>query len=354
MNCNITNAHEQFEIVQRFAHHSRKPTDGKVKQNVTALHIIQSFKGHETSPEKAHQLARELIKAKYSPHAQAVIATHADTDNIRNLRNYSDDLCRKHGLSVIENPGEGYSVKYKEWLERKQRNSWKEQYRNDIDHAILTNDDWGGFVRSLRDKGYKVNDSPSRKYTTMQMEGFRPVRFDNLGKNHYSKERILQRIADPKKFDVPKIAKWFPKNSCDNSSKGVDIGSPSESDVGTVDLIMFLRFKRLEYTIAENLLALDYIKALENICRLIIRKAIRRFFKLHLGLPYAPANDYTIAKNLTRLALIERYNIKTKEELDLALTREARNANSILRPIIQPMEKVSEIFNAAFSQKQKR
>jgi len=129
INCSISIAHEQFDIVQRNwrygADSLRKPYDGAIKKNVTSLHIVQSFKSKETTPEQAHEIAQELIRAKYGEYAQAVIATHIDAKYIHNhifvnsvdimgkkfynnkanlydLRRHSDELCRKYGLPVLE------------------------------------------------------------------------------------------------------------------------------------------------------------------------------------------------------------------------------------------------------------
>ena len=90
-----------------------------------AYHIIQSFKPGEVTPELALEIAKEFAE-KYLSDYEVVIGTHIDKGHIHNhilynsvssrtgrkehfdrngyyaqIRARSDELCRKHGLSVI-------------------------------------------------------------------------------------------------------------------------------------------------------------------------------------------------------------------------------------------------------------
>ncbi len=90
--------------------------------------MIQSFKPGEVSPEEAHKIAFELAMKFTGGRHQFVVSTHVDkahvhshiefnstnldcTGKFRNpknsyliLRKMNDELCKAHGLSVIQNP----------------------------------------------------------------------------------------------------------------------------------------------------------------------------------------------------------------------------------------------------------
>lgn len=93
---------------------------------VQAHHVIQSFKPGEVTPEQANEIGRELAK-KMAVGFECAIYTHTDKDHIHNhivinsvnyengrkfhahgkkaidaFREASDELCKAHGLSTIE------------------------------------------------------------------------------------------------------------------------------------------------------------------------------------------------------------------------------------------------------------
>ena len=337
MNCDISGdtsfTAKQFDIVQRFRHfNEKKPRQGRylegnAKQNVTSLHIIQSFKGQEVSAEQAHKIAQEMVRNTYGPHAQVVIATHTDRENIHNhiiinsvdmagrklynnkearaeLRLSSDELCKKYGLSVIENPYEQSfgGIHYKEWSERQKNTSWKEEIRLDIDKSILSCGSWEKFKEDFEAKGYKINERG--KYASIQRYKidkygvsepiFKPFRFKTLG-YHYTEERIKQRITDPGKHNIRLAGKK------------------------EINAREYLHEEGLFFAMQNNDLALKLLKALEVLFRLIIQNRMRRTRKSILSEPYSLMNDYYIARLISQLIFIKKHNIKSKKELDLAL-----------------------------------
>ena len=334
LNCSIGCAHIQFEKLQMLYHHNTqlKKSHGK---NVCALHIIQSFKGYECSAEQAHKIALELIEKQYGKHVQAVIATHIDKDNLHNhivlnsvdfrgkkiyndkanrnaLRLNSDSLCCKHGLSVIENPL-NYGLNYSEWRHRKNSTSWKERIRNDIDRAVLYNDNRKDFTAHLREAGYKVNDNPGRKYVTIEKEGYRPVRLRTLG-YYYEEENIKKRLADPNKLHIDYAA----------LQAELDVRTGSQAFNGRIknqavsaqyqSFAVFAARKRTEYSMKNSAIALQYLSATELIYRLIVNNLIKRTRKFDISSPYSLMNDYHFRRNLQRLAFIEKYDIKTRAQ----------------------------------------
>ena len=190
-----------------------------------AYHLIQSFAPGEVSHEEAHrigiELADKLLKGNYS----FVITTHTDRehphnhiifcacDNIEHkkfnsrrktyyqIRQLSDEICKEHGLSVIEPCGrKGKS--YAEWKADKEGRSWKTQLRNDIDDAIKTASNYEEFIILIKDKGYEVKGDSlgenSLKYISFKAPGQqRYIRgsLRSLGQE-YTREEIKRRIEN--------------------------------------------------------------------------------------------------------------------------------------------------------------
>ncbi|MEG0154910.1 MAG: relaxase/mobilization nuclease domain-containing protein [Lachnospiraceae bacterium] len=195
----------------------------KAQKENQAFHLIQAFEPGEVSFEEAHtigkKLADKLLEGKYS----YVLTTHIDkghvhnhivfcaVDNIEhnhyhdckqtywNIRNLSDKLCRKHNLSVIENSNKR-GIKYKEWYENKNQNSWKVKLKKDINQSIKGSSCYDDFLALMKAKGYEIkNDSfeeGSGKYIAFRPLGeknFIRGRANSLGAN-FTKERIKERI----------------------------------------------------------------------------------------------------------------------------------------------------------------
>ena len=114
------------------------------KEGVQGYHLVQSFAEGEVSPELAHligqELAEQLLKGQY----EVVITTHLNTKHYHNhlvwnsvsmvdgrkyhsnaksyfteVRQISDQLCRKYGLSVIQTK----NLKHPPQTEKEQRTS---------------------------------------------------------------------------------------------------------------------------------------------------------------------------------------------------------------------------------------
>ena len=192
---------------------------------VQGFHLIQSFAAGEGSPELVHQIGVELAENLLGGRFQAVVATHLNTGHLHNhivwnsvsmtdgkkyrsnartyvtqVRRISDELCRKHHLSVIDTEkSEKAARPYVQWLaERDGRPTWKTAIRQDINAAIAVSLTWNQFVRELEQKGYALR--LQGKYFTLKPPGReRPVRFKTLGE-HYTPEAIRRRILEPKPF----------------------------------------------------------------------------------------------------------------------------------------------------------
>ena len=153
------------------------------KENGTvAYHGYQSFAPGEATPELAHEIGVKLATRLWGDRYQVIVATHLDKENhlhnhfvvntvsfadgikyhrtrkdYHEMQAFSDELCRKYGLSVIEHPQQGRGKQYGEWrAEQEQRPTWRGLIHTDIDEAIRQSMTERQFFDALRKKGYAV------------------------------------------------------------------------------------------------------------------------------------------------------------------------------------------------------
>jgi len=139
-------------------------------------------------------IGQELCKALFNDEYQYVLAVHVDHSHVHNhiivnnvnfytgktfetehnqgkipdrawskLRTISDELCRKHGLSIIENPHLSKGKSHWEWELDKQNLSWKEQLKRAIDEVIKVSEDFEDFLATCADFGILVDYNPDHK-----------------------------------------------------------------------------------------------------------------------------------------------------------------------------------------------
>lgn len=190
------------------------------KDKVQGFHFIQSFKPGETTPEQAHQIGCEFIERCFGNDFEVVIGTHTDRAHIHNhiivnsvsfvdgykyrstpqtlyeLRSISDELCREHGLSVIDNPRVKAGKHYAEWrAEQENRPTVRGMIREDIDIVIAQAHTLNEFWDMLRARGYEIRINDRRKYITVRHpKAARFIRLRSLGEE-YIPRRIAERIA---------------------------------------------------------------------------------------------------------------------------------------------------------------
>ena len=190
-----------------------------------AYHLIQSFAPKEVSDEEAHRIGKELADRLLMGNYSYVIATHNDRDHIHNhiifcaadnvdhrkfnsckrsyyrIRQLSDELCKEHGLSVIET-SDRKGKTYTEWKADREGKSWKTQIRNDIDEVIKTAGTYEEFLILIKDRGYEIKGEDfgegSLKYIAFKAPGqqrFIRGSLRSLGQK-YTREEIRNRIEN--------------------------------------------------------------------------------------------------------------------------------------------------------------
>ena len=181
-------------------------------------------------------IGQELCKALFNDEYQYVLAVHVDHYHVHNhiivnnvnfytgkpfetehnqgkipdrawskLRTISDELCRKHGLSIIENPHLSKGKSHWEWELDKQNLSWKEQLKRTIDEVIKVSKDFDDFLAKCADFGILADYNPDHKidlkFMLAEQKKRNPrakfTRAKTLG-YFYESKQIAQRIISYK------------------------------------------------------------------------------------------------------------------------------------------------------------
>ena len=181
---------------------------------IQAHHVIQSFKPDEVDPRQANEIGLQLAEKLAKGHEVAVY-THTDKDHIHNhivinavnyedgrkfhahgqdaidrFRKTSDELCKEHGLSVVEERSADvrYTLAEQSLLE-KGESSWKDEIRTAIDQAKEQTTSFEEFQERLKEQGVQAT-LRGKNITYEHLESNKKVRGAKLGLA-YEKETIL-------------------------------------------------------------------------------------------------------------------------------------------------------------------
>ncbi len=214
--CSPETAAEEFEISKQLYHQitgrSQSPD-----HDVIMYRVIQSFKPGEVSPEEANRIGYELAMKLTEGKHQFVVSTHVDKAHIhthiefnstnlncdgkfrdvkrsalRVLRKLNDELCRAHGLSVIENPKPS-AKKQKEMAAVKYGTSHKEQLRQTIDRVLSDCQGYDDFLAKMRAEGYEIKEGKLLSFRAPGWDRF--TRSNKLGAD-YSREALRERSSN--------------------------------------------------------------------------------------------------------------------------------------------------------------
>ena len=220
VNCSVDTAYEEMALTKKFFHKEDK---------TLGYHIIQSFKGNEVSPERANQIGKELAEELWGDKYQVVICTHINKENIHNhlilnsvsfidgkkyhngkediafLKEASDNLCFKYGLSIVSTPRSKIERNYRQKnIDNFNRRDEKMQkIITDIDEAIKSVKKYSDFKLVLKAKGYS-NIKDNGKYFSLKAPYYsRNVRIDRIFGERYSVQGIKERIYYNVKEEIP-------------------------------------------------------------------------------------------------------------------------------------------------------
>ena len=208
---------------------------GKLGGN-TCYHGFQSFYGKEVSPEEAHSLGMETARRMWGDEYEVLVTTHLNTKNVHNhfvvnsvsfrtgrkyenhkkdhqrLREVSDELCREHGLYVIENP-RSHGLSFAEWRAHKEGIlTMKERLALDMKECLDFAISVPHYYQLMERIGYTVDRSG--KYPSfLPKNGKKPLRLKENGNS--LTEADIERLLDesfenqPETIVIPKVEKPF-------------------------------------------------------------------------------------------------------------------------------------------------
>ena len=208
-NCTPQLVSQEFQAT-RDMYHKESP--------VWFYHYVQSFSPDEViTGEQAHQLAKEFA-AKAWPDSEVLIATHLDAEHIhthfivnavcwesgkmlrqgpntlRSLRQLSDELCLKHGFSVLpqQKKKQSQGMGTREYRSAAKGESWKFRLMNAIDQCMRYASTKEEFISLMESEGYQVRWAACRKSITYTTPQGMKCREDRLHESKYTKE-VMER-----------------------------------------------------------------------------------------------------------------------------------------------------------------
>ena len=199
---------------------------GKQNPNeVIAYQLRQSFKPGEVTAEEANQIGYQLASRLLGGDHAFLVATHTDKKHIHNhivfcatsldcthkFRNrwnssrlvaeISDELCREHYLSVIENP-QNKTVSYDKWQGDQKELTQRDSLRMIIDAALrLQPDGFDALMQLMEEAGCLIKQGAH--ISIRPPEGKRYIRLDSLGAEY--SEASLRQSLDGKHIHIPKV-----------------------------------------------------------------------------------------------------------------------------------------------------
>lgn len=243
LNCDVDYAKSSFKASRELY--------GKTDGNQGHV-IIQSFKPGEVTPEQCNQLGLALAE-KLAPNHQVAVYTHADTDHVhnhivinsidletgkkfnnnkqalRNVRDFNDEVCLEHGLSVpdkdtarlrytqtekaIADPNTKSTAQY----------SWKDEIREVIDQSEATNMD--EFKDHLNQHGITIERVTPKSITYRHLAEDKKVRGRKLGEDYNKRgiedgfERQIQRQQQTERASNTEFQPKRPTSSRDESTE---------------------------------------------------------------------------------------------------------------------------------------
>ena len=212
INCSAQNAYAEMIAVQR-----RFGLRGKV----VGYHGIQSFREGEVTPEQAFAIGKETARRMWGDRYQVLVTVHLNTDNVhchfvvnpvsfkdgakfknkigdhKELRKISDEICREHELSVLENSDFYSKGKKKEyWIHKADKKTHRDYLREDVEEALAKCGSFREIEYYLKCLGYRFQRDFHYAHPSVIIDGWqRPIRIDSLGPQ-FSREAIRERCLE--------------------------------------------------------------------------------------------------------------------------------------------------------------
>ena len=193
INCSKHTAYEQMMATKhRF---------GKLGGNV-CYPGYQSFKVGEVSPELCHQIGVETAKRMWGDQYEVIVTSHLNTENLHNhfvlnslsfktgkkysnkisehirLREISDEICREHNLSVLENAPFFGGEKGAYWQHKEGKITRRDLVKADAQRALDVSLNYPQLFMNLRRLGYQIDE---RRLSVKAPDWERNIRLASVG-----------------------------------------------------------------------------------------------------------------------------------------------------------------------------
>lgn len=191
---------------------STKKKYGKLGGNL-AYHGFQSFAEGEVTPEQCHQIGIETAKRMWGDKYEVIVTTHLNTQNhlhnhfvvnsvsfrtgekFKNkigdhleLRKISDEICREHQLSVLENASFYGEKKGAYWVHKNGKITNHDQVKADAERVLKLSRNMNEFIMYFKRLGYEVDEA---RLSVKAPDWERAVRLSKIG---FTKEYIYKQF----------------------------------------------------------------------------------------------------------------------------------------------------------------
>lgn len=334
--CNPNSAVTEFKMREEAYHDVKTENIAKGIKPNQAIHVIQSFSAEDSknmTPEELHEMGVEYAKRISGGHFQCVIASHLnnpdqlhnhllfnayaydgiykfieDREALKRIREINNELCEERGYEVIVPKGLEKVANYKEWEEKQNGTSWKDQVRQDITSTMQVSNTWYDFKMYLEKAGYEIKEnknSISYKapgnpcFVTDKKLGKKYERAALLEYWHQEKEMPQVSIPEQEKEEAPK------NNAPDFKVEEYDIWGKKRSPI---ELLLLTTVKKLKY-----IEMYEPEQKQDNV----------------IDNPINARVDYKLQNMLDTLALARENNIQTQEDLENKIKEIATGRNNL-------------------------
>lgn len=185
-----TDGRMYYHLFQLF--HPDEPITPETAHEIALKFAQEQFKGYEVLV--ATHIDREHIHSHFilnSVSAETGLKYHPDKNEIQRLRDYSDNLCRKYGLSVvIPKQPKVKQMSAREYRSADKGQSWKLQLAIAVDEAMKYATSKEHFISLMENEGYEVKWTAERKSITYTTPNGMKCRDNKLHEEKYLKENM--------------------------------------------------------------------------------------------------------------------------------------------------------------------
>lgn len=181
------------------------------------IHFTQSFSPQDkVTPEIVHEIGKKLLEHEAFKDFQVVYTTHTDREHLHNhfiinsvsfstgkkwqlskedlqsLKDYSDELCRKYNLIIVDG-AKGNHKNRGEFRSESKEQSWKYELYLAVKRCKWCSISKEDFIKIMEKLGYKVDWTDERKYITFTTPNGKKCRNRKLyPPEHFTKKVLLK------------------------------------------------------------------------------------------------------------------------------------------------------------------